>query len=51
MLFADFICHKSSNGLFSLAFERFLIYHRGFHDDWQVTIREEFSTLCMGGEL
>lgn len=51
MLFADFICHKNSDGLFSREFNLFLVCHRGFDPDWCVTIRDEFSTLCMGGEL
>lgn len=51
MLFADFICHKNSDGLFNRDFNNFLVCHRGFPGDWGVTIRDEFSTLCMGGEL
>lgn len=50
MNFIDFIQHKNSDGLFSKAFEDFLVYHR-FAERVYVSIRDEFSMLCAGGEL
>lgn len=50
--FSQFLVHRDSDGVFNKAFMLFLVYHK-MDEFWDVSVNlsDEFSMLCMGGEL